>query len=170
MHEVLRRAAAEAGLSLNDYCNLKLMAPAGSLLGKKELAQAVIRAAGIFKSDLIAIVAYGSWSRGEQSQESDLDLLVVIDESVSINRALYRQWDQGEHISGDIMVDPHFVHLPKIDEGISSVWAEVALEGIVIFERGFELSKYLVASRRLINRRRLVQKWVHGQRYWVEVA
>lgn len=170
LHALLRQAAADAHLSLNDYCNLKLSAPVGSLTGDQELARAVIHAATALEADLIAVVAFGSWCRGEQTPDSDLDLLIVIEETVPINRTLYRRWDELNSKSRVRALDPHFVHPPWARVGITGVWAEVALEGIVLFERGLELSRYLVEVRREILRGQLVQKWVHGQRYWLEVA
>lgn len=168
LHALLRQSAADSHLSLNDYCSLKLAAPMGGFLGNRELARAVIRAASILADDLIGVVAFGSWSRGEQASDSDLDLLIVVDERVPICRALYRKWDQDSE--GVQRLDPHFVHLPCTGPGITSVWAEVALEGVVLFERGLELSRYLVRVRREILKGRIVERWTHGQRYWVEVA
>jgi hypothetical protein len=50
------------------------------------------------------------------------------------------------------------------------MWAEVAIDGIVLFERGLRLTEHLVRVRRDIAAGRLVRRMVHGQPYWTEVA
>jgi hypothetical protein len=46
----------------------------------------------------------------------------------------------------------------------------VAIDGVVIFERGLRLSSYLADVRRTILAGRIVRRSVHGQPYWHEVA
>jgi len=171
LHEVLRRAASDAGVSLNDYCARKLAAPVGDLASLADAAAVVARAAELFGDDLVAIVAYGSWARGEAVAGSDLDVLVVLEADVSITRALYRDWDGHPPIAWDgHVVDPHFVHLPDEKGGTAGAWAEAAIDGIVVFERGLRASRRLAAIRRDVLAGRLVRRVVHGQPYWSEVA
>lgn len=66
-------------------------------------------------------------------------------------------------------VDAHFVH-PPADDALSGLWAEAALDGVVLFERGGHLSAHLVRVRRAIAEGRLVRRVVHGQPYWTEAA
>ena len=66
-------------------------------------------------------------------------------------------------------VDPHFVHPP--DEKVASgLWGEVAVDGIVLFERNWRLSAHLARVRRAIAEGKLVRRLVHGQPYWTEAA
>jgi hypothetical protein len=171
LHAELRGAAAGAGLSLNDYCARKLALPSCLQDVQEEVKEAVGRATRLFEENLEGIAAFGSWARGESGQGSDLDLLVVLDKSVPLRRELYRQWDeQGRDVK--LPLEPHFVHLPAPQKTVAGVWAEVALEGIILFERGFLLSKRLVAVRQDIASGRLVRRFAHGQPYWAvnEVA
>jgi predicted nucleotidyltransferase len=170
LHAALRRAAAESGLSLNDYCARKLAAPIGNLSSLEGGVRTVDRAAALFGEQLVGIAAFGSWARRQAADGSDVDLLVVVERSVALTRALYRAWDD-EAVSWEgRRVEPHFVHLPEEGRVAAGLWAEVALDGIVLFERGLAVSKRLAAVRRDIVAGKIVRKTSHGQPYWAEVA
>jgi hypothetical protein len=94
LHAALREAARAAGLSLNEYCVLKLAAPAGSLAGLAGASQVVRRAGSLFGGDLLAVAVFGSWVRQEHGEGSDVDVLTVLDRRVPIRRELYRPWDE----------------------------------------------------------------------------
>jgi predicted nucleotidyltransferase len=170
LHRALREAARESGLSLNDYCARKLAAPMGNLTSIEWGAAAVERAAVLFGEQLVGVAAFGSWARGELSEISDVDLLVVLESSVELTRALYRAWDERPVTANGRTLEPHFVHLPALERRIGAVWGEVALDGIVLFERGFRVSSTLVQVRRDILSGRMVRRIIHGQPYWTEVA
>jgi len=116
----------------------------------------------------VGVVAYGSWARDELTERSDVDLLVVLSRDLAITRELYRTWDAAPLHWGSHAVEPHFVHVPDDDGRITGVWAEVATEGIVLFEREFELSRLLARIRRRILARHLMRRRAQGQPYWVE--
>jgi len=168
LHAALREAAREAGVSLNEYCLRKLASPAGDVAGPA--AEAVERAAAMFGDSLVGIVVYGSWARDEMAEGSDVDLLVILDRRVAITRELYHTWDTSPIRWDARPVEPHFVHLPEHGARVSSTWAEVALDGIVLFERGVVVSRLLVDLRRKIVAGELVQRRIHGQTYWIEAA
>ena len=69
---------------------------------------------------------------------------------------------------GSHPLEPHFVHVLDDDGRITGVWAEVATEGIVLFEREFELSRLLARIRRRILDQHLMRRRAQGQPYWVE--
>jgi predicted nucleotidyltransferase len=169
LHAVLRRAAREAGLSLNDYCARRLAEPPAPAAAPDALGLAVRRAVELFGEDLVGVAAFGSWTRGELRSGSDLDLLVVLEPRVRLDRRLYRRWDEQPLEWGGRVVESHFAHLPAVDAAPSGIWAEVAIDGIVLFERGFRLSAVLVRVRHEIVSGRLVRKVAHGQPYWVRV-
>lgn len=87
-----------------------------------------------------------------------------------ITRALYHAWDASPLHWNSLPVEPHFVHLPDQPGRIAGTWAEVALDGVVLFERAVVVSRLLVKLRRKIVAGQLVQRRVHGQTYWVEAA
>lgn len=170
LHAVLRRAAGELGLSLNDYCARKLAVPSGNVTAIEGATRAVERAAELFAERLVGIAVFGSWARGEVAGGSDLDILVVVEPRVRLTRRLYRIWDEAPIGWGHRTVEPHFVHLPARNETVAGIWAEVAVDGIVLFERGLALSTRLILVRQDIVSGRIVRRLVHGQPYWVEAA
>ena len=61
------------------------------------------------------------------------------------------------------------LHPPR-DPVTGGVWGEVAIDGIVLFERDWRLSADLARIRRDIAAGRLVRRLVHGQPYWTVAA
>lgn len=164
LHGILRDSAARAGLSLNDYCVRKLAAP-GTV--DTPVFEVVDRATAQFGGDLVGIVAFGSWARDELTEQSDVDLLVVVEQGVVLARSLYRPWDEARVTWEGRPVEVHIVHLPQRDEAPSGLWAEAALEGLVLFERGFDLSRRLIDVRRRVASGEVFRRQAHGQPYWV---
>jgi hypothetical protein len=170
LHGLLRETARDAGLSLNEYCARRLGAPGSALGAEADAAAAVARAATLVGRELVGVLAFGSWARGELAAASDVDLLVVAEPGVELTRELYRRWDAVPLRWGGHPVDPHFVHLPPPEVRVAGVWAEAAIDGVVLFERDFRLSFRLVRVRRDIAAGRIVRRMAHGQPYWTEVA
>jgi HEPN domain-containing protein len=165
LHAALRRAAAEAAVSLNDYCARKLSAPVGNLTAVEGAGRAIERAAALFGERLVGIAAFGSGVRLEDAAGSHVDLLAVVEGSVALTRDLYRAWEQDPIFWQGLSVEPHFVHLPEEDSLVAGVWAEVALDGIVLFEQGLRVSMGLARVRRDIVAGRIVRKVAHGQKW-----
>ncbi|MCC7417567.1 MAG: nucleotidyltransferase domain-containing protein [Acidobacteria bacterium] len=166
LHASLQRAARAAGLSLNEYCLRRLSAPGTALSVDPRAAAVVARAADLFGEALVAVAIYGSWARGEAGAGSDVDALIVVEPSFALTRELYRAWDRTPISWDEAPVDPHFVHAPDKASAASGLWGEVAVEGIVVFERDLRMSSALVQARRAIAGGRLVRREVHGQSYW----
>ena len=171
LHEALREAARRARVSLNDYCVSRLASAAAWETGRGEDASSlVVRAAQLFGRRLVGVLAFGSWARGEAADRSDVDVLVVVEKGVGLDRNLYAKWDEAPVRWNGRPADPHFVRLPEPGETVGGVWAEAALDGVVLFERGLELSLRLVSVRHDIAEGRLVRRFAHGQPYWARVA
>ena len=158
-------SAGAAGLSLNDYCARKLRAPGANIAGPG--AAVIDRASAQFGDALLGVIVFGSWAREETSARSDVDVLVVLERRVQIVRDLYRSWDEERPMWEGRLVEIHFVHLPAADDALSGLWAEAAIDGIVLFERGLVVSRRLAAFRRRILEGQATRRWVHGQPYWV---
>ena len=169
LHAQLQGAARSHGLSLNEYCARTLASPAGAEATSPDAARAVLRAREIVGNDLLGVAVFGSWSRGEAVAGSDIDLLIVVDEKTPIERRLYTAWDLEPLLWENLPVEPHFVHRPEPDRGFGGLWAEVAIDGIVLFEKGRLLSTALSRVRREIAAGRMVRRAVAGQSYWAEV-
>lgn len=170
LHERLRTAAAAAALSLNDYCARRLATALPDAVLAAPLAEAVARAAGLFGETLVGLVLFGSFARGEERADSDIDLLIVIHRTVPLKRTLYGPWDDEPLFSNGRRIEPHLVHLPRPGARLTGFWAEIAIDGLVLFERGLTLSRRLAAMRRELLAGRLERRSAHGQPYWTEVA
>jgi hypothetical protein len=168
LHEVLRGDAAAAGTSLNDWCGRVLAAPGAG--GLEPAAHAVLALRARLGEDLLGVAAYGSFTRDELAVGSDVDLLVVLAARVPITRALYRDLDGVAPAWTGRVVDLHFVHLPKPDAAVSGTWAEAAVGGIVLHDRGLTLSRRLVDIRSRIAAGELVRRLAQGQPYWIHEA
>ena len=49
-----------------------------------------------FADELVGIVLFGSTARGDNTEASDIDLLLVLSPGVVLSRELYRRWDAGD--------------------------------------------------------------------------
>ena len=169
LHAALHRAAGANGLSLNAYCVRQLTMTGLGVVGDQDATSLVARASAVAGDALSAVVLHGSWVRGEATPASDVDALIVVDSRVALNRALYRAWDEEPITWRNRRVDPHFAH-PASEGQFSGMWAELAIDGIVLFERDWKVSADLVRIRRAIAAGQLVRRVVHGQPYWKETS
>ena len=169
LHAALQGAAHASSLSLNAYCVRQLAAASPGVASDEDVTALLGRARAVAGDALSAVVLYGSWVRDEATSGSDVDALIVVDSGLALSRALYRDWDaqpitwRGRHL------DAHFVHLAR-DGEFSGLWAELAVDGIVLFERDWKVSMHLARIRRAIAAGQLVRRVVHGQPYWAEAA
>ncbi len=146
------------------------------------------RSVRIVGDALVGIVVFGSWARGEATPGSDLDLLIVVDDRIPLTRALYRRWDEWEplQVNGS-PIEPHFMHMPRADGrlrsrvgpkvapsddsgAVSSLWAEAAVDGLVLRDTGTKISRILAAIVSRIASGELVARRAHGHRYWLAGA
>ncbi|MGE0359906.1 MAG: nucleotidyltransferase domain-containing protein [Vicinamibacterales bacterium] len=170
LHDHLVARADALGLSLNEYCVRKLGGP--EAVGLAEPAALAIRAQAerVVGARLVGLVVHGSFARGEAGTASDVDVLVVVEPSQALTRALYRTWDDEPLSWAGRPVDAHFVHLPAEPDRAGGVWCEAAVDGVVLHDPEGRVEPVLRRIRRAIADRRLVRKRVHGQPYWTEAA
>lgn len=169
LHAALHDAARASGLSLNAFCVRQLEAFGVGVASNEDATALVSRARAVVGEALSAVVLHGSWVRGEATAGSDVDALIVVNSRLKLSRELYRAWDAQPISWRGHRVDPHFVHLPP-DGRFSGLWAEQAIDGIVLFENDWKVSAHLARIRRAIAAGRLVRRFVHGQPYWTEDA
>lgn len=168
LHALLRDEAEASGLSLNEYCARRLAAP-GLAVGGPAVA-AVQRAVAVTEGHLRGLLVFGSWARNELVEDSDVDLLVVADPDLKVERSLYRRWDASPVRWLGRRVEPHLVHLPGPDDRVTGLWAEAAIDGVVLFDPDFSVSRHLVQVRKRILAGTLIRREIHGHPYWVEAA
>lgn len=179
-HVNLVNAAKRCDLSINKFI-LSLLAKEDliSSVGQYQSQSLNLLTAGVELSDLkdslvkvygsklIAIAIFGSVARGTASLSSDLDLLIVLDRSVKIERDLYDQLSLRKLLNRDL--SPVYVNLPETSS-VSPFWMEIAMDGVVIYDKDLILNRFLIFVRDLIVKNSWYRKFSHGQPYWVKSA
>ena len=193
LHQALRRQARAKGTSLNRYCRealetavaagLELEAPATAATGAssgpgretvwRRAAAAIAREVG---ADLEAVVLFGSRARGHDGPGSDVDLLLAVGSAAPLGRERYAAWDQRLAGASEIRalgarVSPHFARLPaeppgQSEDGGGALWLEVALHGIVLWQRTAAPSLWIGDARERMATGVLRRRLAHGQPYW----
>ncbi len=112
----------------------------------------------------MGVLLFGSRARGEERDDSDTDLLVVLDRTRPLVRALYEQWDEAAPLAA---YSPHFVHLPESVAQAGSLWLEAAVDGVILEDPQGNVSRFLGSLRRAIASGQMVRRTAHGHPYWV---
>ena len=181
LHQRLKEEARHADTSLNKHCITLLDRRTGKaasegvstslsfatahsdrMVSLQDLSAGVIEA---WKKEIEKLVLFGSFARGRQTANSDIDLLVVLDGNVTLDRDIYARWQF--HRFNAREVAPLFVHIPGTGERIGGLWFEVALDGIVLYDRDLHLSRFLSRVRELVAEGRVKRMVTHGHPYWV---
>jgi hypothetical protein len=168
LFESLKTRAADVGVSMNEFCK--------NLLGKDSpSANQKFDGLGKFlktkmKVELIGVVLFGSTARGTATANSDTDLLIILESDDIISRDLYDCWD--DYIAENNELDlkqysPHFCPLPTVALRTEGIWLETSLDGIVLWEQNFRVSRFLGTIRKAIAEHKLVRKISHGHPYWI---
>lgn len=118
----------------------------------------------------MAIVEYGSWARDELTDRSDLDVIVIVTGDIAVNRDQYRRWDEAPLAWSGLNIEPHFIRFPEAGAPLSALWAEMAVEGVVLFEDSPIVSLHLAEVRRLLATGEITRHSAHGQPYWIQGA
>lgn len=172
-HAFLQKEAIAKNISLNQHCNDRLLGGLG--ISQPDFAavlmNALFEALRIHGQDLEGIVLFGSWARGEQSEGSDIDLLIVLTQGMKIKRELYRKWEKAEsHFSSESLgsaLEPSLVALPNPDQAFSGLWAEISIDGMILFDRSQKVRQTLCRVREAIADGTLRREKAHGQNYWI---
>ncbi|MFH0799715.1 MAG: toxin-antitoxin system HicB family antitoxin [Pseudomonadota bacterium] len=171
LHSGLARRALQAGVSINTICSgfissgLHGKMDEAWWLGDCEKLAALLKKH--FGPRLAGVAVFGSQIAGTSTDESDLDVLIVLDAGVPIRRSLYSWWDGAIKWQGRAEASPQFVNLPKDAAHAGSIWFEVALASQIIWERGRALSSFIGQVKKLIEGDAVRRYWKGGQPYWV---
>jgi hypothetical protein len=176
LHQRLHDRARSEGVSLNTLC-VRLL-DAGLSVDDRRTAKAFADLdPGLlgaiereWSADLVGIALFGSAARGNATSMSDVDLLIVLESAVPIERSLYDRWDRVLRSRGrrsDDRLAPQFVALPRSPDDAGGIWLEVAREGIVLVDSDGRLARFLIDLRDFVAGGTVVRRAVHGHPYWV---
>lgn len=157
IHKALKEEAKARGESLNSLCLQKIQNKAQP---EMEIIPEVVK-----EFTPLGILLFGSTARGEATERSDIDLLIILPETQSISRQLYLQWDK--KFRAFEKYSPQFVHLPKTDEVIGSIWLEASMDGEVLYDPQQALKETLLRIRVHIAEGYYLRKNSHGHAYWI---
>ena len=169
LHLQLRQFSFDHGISLNECCRHALEEffadhrDTSALHGRE--AEWVAVASDVLGDKLVGVALFGSTARGEETSNSDIDLLIVCESSVPLSRALYSSWD---HAIEDATINPHFVHVPDQVFAAGSLWYEIAIDGIILFENGRRVANFLRSVRKAIADGEIERRNAYGHGYWIK--
>ncbi len=176
LHRRLKEEARSKGQSLNSLCvnklqNAMVSTPISIIptrLGPDEVILPDM--IHLWKELLAGLVLFGSAVRGEATEVSDVDLLLVMDSRVRITPSLYRQWDEllAAKSKSTNIITPQFARLPNSVFDAGGLWYEIAVDGRVLWERDLLVSRFLGAIREAMAQGRIRRGMLHGSPYWVK--
>ena len=181
LHQQLKQDARSADLSLNKFCRSLLSRRVGNPSAEKTPVSMALGFGGSHQTKLLrdvsmqaletlgdnieGLVLFGSYARGRQTANSDIDLLVVLNSSMTLDRDVYSHWQPRKFNGREVA--PLFVQIPGEGERIGGLWFEVALDGIVLYDKDLELSRFLSHVRNLVADGQVRRMVTHGHPYWV---
>ncbi|MBY0384858.1 toxin-antitoxin system HicB family antitoxin [bacterium] len=167
LHKELKVNAEQHGVSLNTWILNQLERPITS--SDTFFLNLLPALNENFAHDLMGVVLFGSVVRGDHHASSDVDILIVLKPSKSIDRHLYRLWDEKIANSVPQKLEPQFVNLPPSAAIASSLWLEVAMEGKILYDKDGSVAKHLSSLREQIATGSYQRKISHGHPYWVNM-
>lgn len=171
MHKKLVDMAKSNKISLNQACvNLLKIGLAGKEKGAlfaKSLEKVILKLKERFDGGLCGIVLFGSYATGDASSESDVDLMIIMERDVPIERGLYRWWDENIVWEERAALSPHFVGMIDDADGAGGLWLEVATSGKIIYQRDSVLNDLFYSVEKLISDGRVRKYISNGHSYWV---
>ncbi len=180
LHRQLREEAIRTRQSLNQLCVRKLQAHVSVLSGPGspqvqqgivscDLVEAIVKR---WETELTGLVLFGSAARGDATEGSDIDLLLVMAPEAPITRACYRAWDDfsREHSGAwDLdRISAHFVQLPGEVRDAGGLWYEASLDGIVLWDRGRQVMRFFGSVREAMGQGKIRRRMLHGSPYWIK--
>ena len=180
LHFALRKHSEKQGTSLNSLCTDILTSSltpssAASFSYSKSLPSPFLeKLIETWKDKLCGIILFGSVVRKEETEKSDIDLLLIVKESIELDRDLYREWDRfyeslkhALHLLKEI--SPQFVTLPRDPFQVGSLWYDVALQGQVLWHSNEDIFLALQKIREAIADGKIKRCFSHGHPYWIKL-
>lgn len=172
LHQTLSQKAVKENKSLNKICTdlLKsaLDTSSSQLVDWKNKFEPTIK--GLqkkFGDDLLGILLFGSQVSGQATSSSDWDFLIVLQESIPLQRMLYRWWDNQKEFVLQEKVNPQFVHLPLSPQKAGGLWFEVSLAYDILWEKSQKISQWMERLKKEIASDKIRRYWSNGHPFWV---
>jgi len=181
LHLTLRKRSEKLGVSLNSLCTEILSssispvsAVASSFYTEFVPPSFLEELTEKWKDKICGVILYGSVVRKEETERSDVDLLLILKEDVTLERQLYREWDSFYKKFTSLPlplreVSPQFVKLPKNPSEAGGLWYNIALEGTVLWQSERIIFDTLQKIREIIAEGRVKRCFSHGHPYWIKL-
>lgn len=117
--------------------------------------------------DVQGIVLFGSTARDRRFADSDIDVLIVLNDRYPLTRAVYHLWDDELSDDEKPVINPHFCHLPKSHVSAGSLWFEIMEEGRVLWDKNKRIDKFIRKLKTLRRQKRIIKQSLHGHKYWL---
>ncbi len=123
------------------------------MLFNDTMQQSVIAAIKNHWPNVVGIGLFGSVARGTTHENSDIDLLIVLQANTQLTRRLYTYWDECvEPTLPSNPWSPHFVIEPTDSSSLGSIWLEFASEGKILSDDSSKLATITEHIRELITK------------------
>ena len=164
MHEALSLDAKKRGLSLNDLCCENLFGNANT---EWRFRDTVNLAQAIAGTHFIGCILIGSFARQTATTQSDVDILVVVNEGFKHSREQIRRWDDAELKVDGKPVSATFIKIAEEEIPENVLWLEAAIDGQIVYDHAGTLFSILRRIRQAIADKSIHRRYSHGQPYWV---
>lgn len=163
LHEQAKERARAARVSLNTFLERCVAQGLADSVPEDAVGVIIQAAQKAYGGGFLGLLLFGSQARGDVHDASDTDLLLVVRDTIRIERAMYRTWDAllPEGIS------LHIAHVPSDLSNPGSLWLECALDARILFDPAGLLGKTLHTVKELILSGAFTRRTTHGQGYWV---
>lgn len=187
LHKKIKNLARDKGSSINEICiqvlkkSLSNQSSSNNETLNEDIPQKQIitivskKLTEKYQDKFVGLILFGSSTTCDTFDNSDIDILIVFDKSLSISRKLYTFWE--EEVANELKElltqkesSPHFSHIPESVESASSLWLEISINGIILWERNNQLRRFLTNLRLYISSGAIVRKLTHSQPYWIKTS
>ncbi len=163
LHDEVKARARSAQLSVNSLLERYIAQGVQGAVEHNLVSEIIDLARGDLSDDFIGLLLFGSQARGDAHDTSDTDLLLVVSDTVKIDRSLYRRWDAQVPESISIQI----AHLPTLPRDAGSLWFECAMDARILHDPSGRIANFLEQAKQYITSGNVVRRTTHGQGFWV---
>lgn len=172
VHRGLRAEAVRRSTSLNTLCIELLVAGLtnpecrkADIVPKRKIIVRELQKK--FGNNLIGFLIFGSQVRSEANTASDIDLMIIVEDTIPLDRSLYRWWDETLAPNLPRTHNPQFVCLPSTPREAGGLWFEVAMGHEILWERDRDVSRFIGDLKEFVASGAIRRYITQGQPYWV---